>query len=157
MEVVLFWIGFSVVIGILASQRGREGVGWGFLAALITPLLAGIILFIIPDLKKINKEKEQEKKLEQQEKEKQKLESSKIKGSDLLLSLEKLHQLFEREVLTEVEYTARKMKKIEELNKKIIDDSPEEFLGAMVPLLDNHTLTKEEMDKIKSIVYKDES
>ena len=44
-------------------------------------------------------------------------------------------------------------KKIEELNKKIIDDSPEEFLRALVPLLDNHTLTKEEMDKIKSILY----
>lgn len=156
MEVVLFWIGFSVVIGILANQRGRGAVGWGILAALISPILSGIILFIIPDLKKINDEKRQKEKLEQAEKDKQMLESSKVKGSDLLLSFEKLHQLFEKEVLNEAEFTARKKKKIEELNKNIIDDSAEDFLSALVPLIENNTLTKEEMNKIKSIVYDDE-
>jgi hypothetical protein len=34
---LLVWIGLSVVVGVAANTRGRNGVGWGFLAAVISP------------------------------------------------------------------------------------------------------------------------
>ena len=46
MELILFWIAFAVVVGIWASKRGRSGVGWFFLALLISPLLAALFLAV---------------------------------------------------------------------------------------------------------------
>ena len=52
MEVLLlFWLGFALVIAVAASNRGRSGVGWFFLAILISPLLAGLFLLAAKDLK----------------------------------------------------------------------------------------------------------
>ena len=31
--IILFWIGFAVVVGIAANNRGRNGAGWGLLAS----------------------------------------------------------------------------------------------------------------------------
>ena len=53
----VFWIGFSVGVGYFASTKGRNPVGWGALALLISPLIAVIILAVIKDL-------ETEKKIE---------------------------------------------------------------------------------------------
>lgn len=46
--IFLFWIGFAIVVGVAASNRGRNGAGWGLLAILISPLLAGLLLFVLP-------------------------------------------------------------------------------------------------------------
>lgn len=46
MEILLFWLGFSVAVAVLASKYGRSAVGWFFLAALISPVLAGMFLLI---------------------------------------------------------------------------------------------------------------
>jgi hypothetical protein len=48
MIIFLFWIGFAVVVGVAANSRGRNGVGWGLLAAVISPLLAGLLLLAMP-------------------------------------------------------------------------------------------------------------
>ena len=144
MEIFLGWVIFSVIVGILADQRGRNGVGWGFLAAMISPLLSGIILFIIPNLKTEKEIKEKEERIKLT-----------ISGSDLLLSLEKLWQLNEKEIITDIEYSARKMKLIEDLEKRILSDSPENFLGALIPLLDKGILSKDEIEKIKQVVFKE--
>jgi len=165
---IIGWLVFSIVIGSLGGNRGRSGLGWGVLAAMISPLLAGIILFIIPNLaveaekKKAEQSaywkevEKQDREVEKQEREeaKQKLEDSKISGPDYLLSFEKLHQLDEKGILTELEYSGRKMKLIDELRHQILTDTPENFLGTLLPLLDNNILTKEEMTKIKAIVFK---
>lgn len=37
---------FSILVGIYASHRGRDGIGWFFLSLIITPLWAFIILII---------------------------------------------------------------------------------------------------------------
>jgi hypothetical protein len=44
------WIGFSIAIGIRAGTRGRNGGGWFFFALLLSPLVAGIFLFVLPPL-----------------------------------------------------------------------------------------------------------
>ena len=48
MEIFLFWIGLAVVIGVAASHRGRSGLGWCLLSLLISPILTGILLFVLP-------------------------------------------------------------------------------------------------------------
>jgi steroid 5-alpha reductase family enzyme len=46
--IILFWIGFAVVVGVGANTRGRNGPGWGVLALAISPLLAGLLLLALP-------------------------------------------------------------------------------------------------------------
>jgi hypothetical protein len=47
---LFFWVGFSIAVAVAANTRGRDGVGWFFLALLISPLLAGIIVLASPSL-----------------------------------------------------------------------------------------------------------
>ena len=51
MEFVLFWLGFSLVVGVLASNRGRTGIGWFFLSLVISPLIAGLLVLASDNLK----------------------------------------------------------------------------------------------------------
>ena len=48
MEIFIFWFIFSVVIGVVASSKGRSGFGWWLLAMLISPLLALILVLVFP-------------------------------------------------------------------------------------------------------------
>jgi len=48
---VILWFMFAIVVGIGASSRGRNGFGWFILAAIISPLLAVILLALMPPLK----------------------------------------------------------------------------------------------------------
>lgn len=50
MILVLFWIGFSIAVGVGASNKGRSGGGWFLLSLLISPLLAGVFLLVSKDL-----------------------------------------------------------------------------------------------------------
>ena len=51
MEIALFWIIFSIIVGIAAGSRGRSSGGWCVLAMLISPVLALILLVLLPKLK----------------------------------------------------------------------------------------------------------
>jgi hypothetical protein len=47
------WIGLSIAVGIAASKRDRNGVGWFFLSMLLSPLLGGALVLALgskPDL-----------------------------------------------------------------------------------------------------------
>jgi hypothetical protein len=48
MTIFLFWIGLAIIVGVGANTRGRNGPGWGLLAVVISPLLAGFLLFAMP-------------------------------------------------------------------------------------------------------------
>ena len=49
MEFLLItWIIGFFVCAFVASQRGRSGIGWGFISLLISPLLALLVLIAIP-------------------------------------------------------------------------------------------------------------
>lgn len=50
MMLILSWLAFSIFVGVAAHYRDRSGVAWTFLAMLISPLAAGILLFILPRL-----------------------------------------------------------------------------------------------------------
>jgi len=48
MEYFLIWVGLAVAVGFAAVKRGRSGFGWFILACLISPLLGGIFLALLP-------------------------------------------------------------------------------------------------------------
>ena len=49
MTFVLFWLGLTVLVGVLASSRGRNALGYMLLSLIISPLLAALLLLIIPN------------------------------------------------------------------------------------------------------------
>jgi hypothetical protein len=46
--ILILWLGFSVAVGLAANSRGRDGVGWFFVAALLSPLIAGLFVLALP-------------------------------------------------------------------------------------------------------------
>jgi len=48
----MFWLVFSVVVAIGASGRGRHGPGWFLLSMVISPLLAFLLLMMLPSRSK---------------------------------------------------------------------------------------------------------
>lgn len=51
MEIVLGWLVFAVVVGIIASSRGRSGFSWFLLACVLSPILAVILVALMPSKK----------------------------------------------------------------------------------------------------------
>src|SRR5262249_54460057 len=51
MEIVIGWLIFAIIVGVAANARGRDGAGWFFLAVIISPLLALILVLVIPNLR----------------------------------------------------------------------------------------------------------
>jgi hypothetical protein len=51
MEIILFWLLFSVVAGIAAGARGRNGGAWFLLAIFISPLLGLMLILVLPNLR----------------------------------------------------------------------------------------------------------
>jgi hypothetical protein len=47
MEILIGWVGLAFVVAIFAAKRERSGIGWFFLALLISPLLAGLLLLAL--------------------------------------------------------------------------------------------------------------
>jgi hypothetical protein len=46
--IVLFWIAFSVLVGVFAQvRRNREGIVWFFLALILSPIIAGVLVAIL--------------------------------------------------------------------------------------------------------------
>jgi hypothetical protein len=43
-----FWIAFTVVVAVAAHHRNRSAFLWGLGAAAFSPLVAGVLLFVIP-------------------------------------------------------------------------------------------------------------
>lgn len=48
--VALIWFGFAIGVAMLAKQRGRGPVAWFFIAMLLSPLLAFVVLMMLKDL-----------------------------------------------------------------------------------------------------------
>jgi tetratricopeptide (TPR) repeat protein len=75
-----------------------------------------------------------------------------IKSQDMVCSFEQLHQLREKNILTESEYFDRKKTLLLELKQKGSSESVEEFLSQFIKLLENNTLNAEEIHQIKTIL-----
>ncbi|MGH6624313.1 MAG: hypothetical protein ACREBN_10090 [Burkholderiaceae bacterium] len=48
MEFFAFWLMFAIVVGVAASSRGRSGFGWFLLAVVISPLIALLLVLVMP-------------------------------------------------------------------------------------------------------------
>jgi hypothetical protein len=51
MGIFIIWLVFALLVGIAASSRGRSGVGWFFLAVIISPLIGILFVLAMPNLK----------------------------------------------------------------------------------------------------------
>ncbi|WP_051623346.1 hypothetical protein [Bordetella hinzii] len=47
LAIIFFWLLFAVIVGMMASSRGRSGFGWFILACLISPLVAGVFVLLV--------------------------------------------------------------------------------------------------------------
>lgn len=47
MEFIVIWLLFCGLVGFIAHNKGRSGVGWFLLAFLISPLIAGIAVLVV--------------------------------------------------------------------------------------------------------------
>jgi hypothetical protein len=43
------WFGFSAVVAIVASAKGRSGIAWFIMGVMISPLLSAVGLFLVPE------------------------------------------------------------------------------------------------------------
>ena len=48
-EGIVFWLLFALVVAIIASNRGRSGFLWFLLSVVISPLLALILVLVLPN------------------------------------------------------------------------------------------------------------
>jgi hypothetical protein len=48
MELIVLWLIFAVVVAVAANARGRNPLGWFVLSSVISPLLAVILLALMP-------------------------------------------------------------------------------------------------------------
>jgi len=46
--IVIAWIIFSIIVGVAANTRGRNGGGWFLLALVTSPLIAGLLVLALP-------------------------------------------------------------------------------------------------------------
>jgi hypothetical protein len=48
MEIAIIgWLMLATIVGVMALSRGRSFIGWAFIAVLISPLLAGILVLAL--------------------------------------------------------------------------------------------------------------
>jgi len=48
MEIIFGWFFLSVIVGFVASGRGRGGFGWFFLSLIISPIICFLVLVALP-------------------------------------------------------------------------------------------------------------
>jgi hypothetical protein len=48
MSLIVLWLVLAVIVGVGANTRGRSGPGWFLLAVVISPLLAGLLVLVLP-------------------------------------------------------------------------------------------------------------
>ncbi len=54
MEIFIFWLFFSIIGGVIASRKGRSGIGFFLLSVILSPLI-GIIAALVarPNIAKV--------------------------------------------------------------------------------------------------------
>jgi hypothetical protein len=48
MELFLFWLILSIVVGVFAGSKNRSGFGWFVLSLFISPIITLILLAVLP-------------------------------------------------------------------------------------------------------------
>jgi len=47
LAIVVLWLALAWVVGFVANRRGRDGINWFLFATIISPLVAGLLLWAI--------------------------------------------------------------------------------------------------------------
>lgn len=63
MTLIIAWLGLAVVISWAAQSRGRDRVNWFAFAVVASPLVAGIALALLPDLRRVDMQHRQHEEL----------------------------------------------------------------------------------------------
>jgi hypothetical protein len=45
---VVTWVAFAVIVGVMASARGRVGYGWFLFSLVLSPLITGALVLALP-------------------------------------------------------------------------------------------------------------
>lgn len=152
--------------------NGEVGKGVGMIAAyifclaasaLVLPILIAVVLWVwgMIDADKRAKEFNEELKnrlykeelsekeaAEQQER----IRSTMVGSKEFVAQVEKCFKLFQNGLLSETEFEAKKKEAIVSLAVKTLCEEPEDFLTAIIPLLQKKALTDREIDQIKAAV-----
>lgn len=110
MELLTIWFIFAVIIACWAESRGRNGFVFFLVSVALSPLLAGLILLITPNLKLEAKRQEQERADREIHLEQIKAIARPSEPHSMASELEKLAELRDRGVLTPEEFQAQKEK-----------------------------------------------
>lgn len=57
MEIFIFWLFLSIVVGIIASNKGRSGFGFFMLSVLLSPLIGFIVALVVSENRGVVEEK----------------------------------------------------------------------------------------------------
>ena len=119
MWIVVVWAALSIGVGFLADNRGQNGIGFALFSLFLSPLLALIVLLVMPNLKLEQKREEDRRRQHERELEsiraiansataqpEAKQEAPAVSIAD---ELEKLAALRDKGVLTEVEFIKMKL------------------------------------------------
>ena len=49
LEAIVIWLVLAIVLGVAAARRGRSGLGWRVASLILSPLIAAIVLALLPD------------------------------------------------------------------------------------------------------------
>ena len=150
--VIFFMIMFSIIIGIWANKRGRTGFGWGIIALLISPLIAGIILVILTNLKE-EQDLEDAAKEEQDKQEKAaEQEAKKISSASFIESINNLNELYKNGIVDDAEFKRKKFETIDNLKKRLLVDNKTEFVAKLIPLMNSKVLDNTDIFAIKEAI-----
>lgn len=57
MEWIVFWIGGAILVAVVASNKGRSGLGWFLLSLILSPLLTLIAVAVMSRVERIEASK----------------------------------------------------------------------------------------------------
>jgi len=112
--ILIVWIICAIAAGIVADNKGRNGVLWGLLTFLLTPLLLIIVLVLQPvDLRPRSPDSNTGRYVNRPQSVISPNEKSRADPSQLATNLEKLVEIYKQGHLTDEEFSKAKARLIE--------------------------------------------
>jgi len=100
-------------------------------------------------MKRIDDEDTSSQKIAEQQAE---IKATTISSNEFVTLIEKNFKLFQNKLLSDTEFESKKKEAISLLTTKKIVEAPEDFLTAVIPLIQKNALTEQEITQIKAIV-----
>ncbi len=80
------------------------------------------------------------------------IKATTITSQEFVSQIDKYFKLFQSSLLSETEFTAKKKEIITILTAKKLSEAPEDFLTAVIPLIQKKALTEQEISQVKAAV-----